>query len=135
MIKGLNHITLAVRHLSISFDFYKDILGFQPLCRWPKGAYFLAGDLWFCLFEDSEASPGGGYTHIAFSVSIEEFPSMVDRLKKTDVLIWKKNLSEGDSLYFLDPDGYQLELHVGDWLSRLAHKKEHPWAGTEFFQE
>jgi catechol 2,3-dioxygenase-like lactoylglutathione lyase family enzyme len=105
MIKGLNHINLAVCDLSISFDFYRDILGFKPLCRWPKGAYFLAGDLWFCLYEDPKAKPGIGYTHIAFSISTEDFSKMVDRLKKADVQLWKENSSEGDSLYFLDPDG------------------------------
>jgi catechol 2,3-dioxygenase-like lactoylglutathione lyase family enzyme len=135
MIKGLNHITFAVRHLSISFDFYKNTLGFKALCRWTKGAYFLVGDLWFCLYEDPEASSGKGYTHIAFSTTAEDFPKMVDRLKAANALLWKENTSEGDSLYFLDPDGYQLELHVGDWRSRLAHKKKHPWEGAEFFEE
>lgn len=133
MITGLNHISLAVKNLNISFVFYKDILGFQPLCRWPKGAYFLAGEVWFCLFEDPESSPGKGYTHIAFSFSAKDFPHMVKQLNNANVPQWKDNISEGDSLYFLDPDGYQLELHVGDWQSRLAYKKQHPWEGTEFF--
>ena len=135
MIKGLNHISLAVCHLPTAFDFYKNILGFKPLCRWPKGAYFLAGDLWFCLFEDAETLPGKGYTHIAFSVSFVDFPKMENRLTEANVQIWKENISEGDSLYFLDPDGYQLELHVGDWRTRLAYKKQYPWIGAEFFEE
>lgn len=33
----------------------------------------------------------------------------------------EENLSEGDSLYFLDPDGHKLELHVGSLQSRLDH--------------
>ncbi len=133
MITGLNHINLAVRHLSLSFGFYKNVLGFKPLCRWPQGAYFLAGDLWFCLFEDANASPGKGYTHIAFSISPENFSPMVARLKEAHVHLWKENISEGESLYFLDPDGYQLELHIGDWRTRIAYKKQHPWKDTDFF--
>lgn len=134
MIQGLNHINLAVRNLNHSFDFYKDVLGFKPLCRWPEGAYFLAGDLWFCLFKDPLASPGKGYTHLAFSVTAEDFSSMVRRLKEAGAHLWKENRSEGHSLYFLDPDGYQLELHVGDWRTRLAFKRQHPWEGVEFFE-
>ncbi len=133
MITGLNHLSIAVRNLPVSFKFYKDILGFKPLCRWSKGTYLLAGDLWFCLFEDLKASPGQGYTHFAFNVSRETFPKFIDRLKKAKVHLWKENISEGDSVYFLDPDGYQLEIHVGDWKSRLSHKKQHPWEEVEFF--
>ncbi len=98
------------------------------------GGLPLVGDLWFCLFQDPTASPGTGYTHFAFSVTTEDFPSMVTRLKEAGARLWKENSSEGESLYFLDPDGYQLELRVGDWRTRLAFKKQHPWEGAEFFE-
>jgi len=45
MVTGINHITIAVKNLEVSFLFYREILGFKPLMRSPKGAYFLAGDL------------------------------------------------------------------------------------------
>ncbi len=48
MIKGVNHVTLVASDLETSFNFYKDILGCQPLARWQRGAYFLVGDLWLC---------------------------------------------------------------------------------------
>lgn len=42
------------------------------------------------------------------------------------------NKSEGQSFYFLDPDGHKLELHVGDLASRLAQCREKPYSGMRF---
>ena len=49
--------------------------------------------------------------------------------------IFKENTSPGKSLYFLDPDGHKLEIHVGDWQSRMAIKKADlgKWAQVEWF--
>ena len=133
MITSLNHITLAVKDLEKSFLFYKEFMGFKALLKWPKGAYFEVGDLWFCLSLDPEASPSQGYTHMAFSVSQEDFPATVDRLQKAAVKSWKDNKSEGDSFYFLDPDRHKLELHVGDKASRLKHYRANPLEGMVFY--
>lgn len=127
-ITGINHITLAVVDLEESFSFYKDLLGFRPLCKWPGGAYFLVGDLWFCLNKDEtrKTEPCVDYTHLAFSISQDDFQGMVARLTAAGVVSFKDNKSEGDSFYFLDPNGHKLELHVGDWKSRLAAKRNDP---------
>jgi catechol 2,3-dioxygenase-like lactoylglutathione lyase family enzyme len=134
-IVGLNHVTLAVTDVARSFLFYRELLGFRPLCKWPAGAYFLIGDFWFCLNLDnkrqSQTSPD--YTHIAFTVDSDNFAFLKSRLLDAGVQPFKENTSEGDSFYFLDPDGHKLEIHVGDWKSRLASKKKDPWPGTEFF--
>lgn len=59
MIKGINQINIAVSHIERSFLFYKDILGFKPLCKSEGSAYFLAGNpndplcFWFSLDLDS----------------------------------------------------------------------------------
>jgi len=134
MITGVNHITLATRDVARSFAFYRDVMNFVPLCRWPQGAYFLVGDMWFCLsLDDKRAGPAPDYTHIAFSVSAQDFSELVSRLITSGVSPFKENISEGESFYFLDPDGHKLEIHVGDWQSRLAAKKANPWPDTEFF--
>lgn len=44
MINGINHINIAVSDIERSFLFYKDILGFKPLCKSEGSAYFLAGN-------------------------------------------------------------------------------------------
>lgn len=122
MITGLNHLTLAVRDVGRSVAFYRDVLGFAVAKSWPHGAYLTAGDLWLCLSRDDEtrSAPHPDYTHVAFDVAASEFEAVARRILGAGAALWKENRSEGDSLYFLDPDGHKLELHVGTLESRLA---------------
>lgn len=141
MITGINHITLAVTDIHKSFDFYQNILGFKPLVKWDKGAYFLIGQdllekpFWFCLNVDPKRIPMPCYTHYAFSVAPHDFEKTRDKLLKANVPFFKDNISPGDSLYFLDPDGHKLEIHVGTWQTRLLVKKNNPgsWTQVEWF--
>jgi catechol 2,3-dioxygenase-like lactoylglutathione lyase family enzyme len=135
MITGINHLTLAVRDLERSFDFYTRVVGLQPVVKWARGAYLQAGDDWICLSLDDETRTGPlpEYTHVAFSVSREAFARCADAIREQSVRIWKENRSEGDSLYFLDPDGHKLEIHSGDLQSRLAALRETPYEGLEWY--
>lgn len=135
MITGLNHITLVVKDIEKPFAFYRDTLGFKPLVKWEKGAYFLVGEFWFCLNVDEKREPNTCGTHYAFTVSPDDFRTLSQRLIDGGVSIYKENSSPGDSLYFLDPDGHKLEIHVGDWQSRVAAKKEDlgTWKNVEWF--
>jgi catechol 2,3-dioxygenase-like lactoylglutathione lyase family enzyme len=134
MITGINHVTFAVADMERSFVFYRDVLGFKPLCRWNKGAYFLAGETWFCLNLADFSSPSKDRSHVAFTVAQGDFGIMKDKILRTGNAIWQDNISEGDSLYFCDPDGHKLEIHVGDWQSRLASVRKNPPEGCEFFK-
>lgn len=121
-VAGLNHITLAVLDLDRALAFYTDGLGLRLAKRWDSGAYLEAGPLWLCLSYDPETrtEPHPDYTHIAFDVSQDEFQTAVARVEAAGGRTWRENKSEGDSYYFLDPDGHKLELHVGTLKSRLA---------------
>ena len=122
MIRGLNHLTLAVRDVERAVAFYRDVLEIDVARQWPDGAYLTAGPLWLCLSRDPDArhAPAADYTHAAFDVAAEDFPTLAKQIRASGATIWKENRSEGDSLYFLDPDGHKLELHVGNLASRLA---------------
>ncbi|MEL6384645.1 MAG: fosfomycin resistance glutathione transferase [Cyanobacteria bacterium J06626_18] len=136
MIKGLNHVTLAVADVEAAFTFYKDVLDCQPLARWQRGAYLLAGDVWLCLSLDpaTRSAPLPEYTHLAFTIAADDFANWRSRLDAAQVPQWQENTSDGNSLYFLDPDGHKLELHVGDWRSRLASARAAPFeANMTFF--
>ena len=129
MIKGINHITLAVKDFETSFSFYKDILGVRPVVKWKSGAYLTAGDTWIALHQDPTVSEAErpDYSHIAFSCSSSDFEALKAKLLKYGCVQWSENVSEGDSFYFLDPDGHKFEIHVGDLQSRLKHMADHPW--------
>lgn len=135
MITGINHITIATNDVGKSFDFYANTLGFKPLCKWDKGAYFLVGNAWFCINYDENATPIQDYTHIAFDVNQNDFEKIKNRIITSGARVFKDNTSEGDSLYFCDPDGHKLEIHVGTWQTRIATKKANTgnWQNVEFF--
>ncbi|MBA3532167.1 MAG: VOC family protein [Ardenticatenales bacterium] len=137
MITGINHITLSVREVSESFDFYTEVLGFQPVTCWPKGAYLLAGELWVALLIDEQVRPGllPEFTHLAFTVAPDAFTAMSEHIRQAGAGIWQENWTEGDSLYFLDPNGHKLEIHSSDRAARLKSARENPWEGLVIYDE
>ncbi len=137
MIQGFNHLTLAVTDLERSFVFYRDLLGFQPLVKWDRGAYFLIGknNFWFCLNVDERRQPNDCYTHYALTITETDFDLMKSKLLEAGAFSFQKNSSPGESYYFLDPDGHKWELHVGTLQERLVAKKRTPgsWKNVEWF--
>ncbi len=121
MITGVNHVTLVVADLDRALAFYCDTLGCALRARGPRFAYLEAGSLWLCL-ELGQPARRADDTHIAFSCTVAEFDALCARLAEAPR--WKANRSEGASLYFLDPDGHKLELHLGTLESRLAHMRQ-----------
>lgn len=132
MLSGLNHLTLAVSNLERSFEFYTHLLGLTPRAKWSTGAYLTLGDLWLCLSLDS-VDAKRDYTHYAFSVSSRHIGDLTKRLRSAGVSEWKTNTSEGESVYFLDPDGHRLELHCGDLRTRLRACRDKPYDGMIFY--
>ncbi|CAI8872116.1 FosA family fosfomycin resistance glutathione transferase [Kosakonia quasisacchari] len=137
MLSSLNHLTLAVSDLARSIDFYRHLLGLKLHARWDNGAYLTCGELWLCLSVDAQRQyvppTQSDYTHYAFSIDARDLVRFVTRLEQAGVVSWKANTSEGDSWYFLDPDGHKLEAHVGNLAQRLAACREKPYKGMEFF--
>lgn len=128
MLRGLNHITIAVSDLDRSLVFYTELLGMKGHVRWDGGAYLSLGDIWFCLSCD-KASPSQDYSHIALDIPEQDYEAFVEKLRLANVVEWKQNKSEGNSLYFLDPDGYKLEIHCGNLQARLDSLKNKPYSG------
>lgn len=129
MLRGLNHITIAVKDIEWSLKFYTDLLGMKAHVRWDNGAYLSLGDVWFCLSCDDEVHPSQDYSHIAFDISEEDFDVVAESLREAGVVEWKQNRSEGLSMYFFDPDGHKLEIHSGSLQSRLESMTSKPYRG------
>ena len=107
------------------------------LAQWSRGAYLLLGDLWLCLSLDKKTKqrPNDEYTHIALNVSEDDYDDVAQKIIAAGTTLWKENVSEGVSLYFLDPDFNKLELHASTLKNRLAHMSENPYEGTELNEE
>jgi len=120
-VRGFNHVTLAVGDLDRAVKFYVEALGLALRERWAKGAYLEAGSFWIALSPDPLArrEPHPDYTHVAFDVAQADFAGLVQQLLAAGARAWKDNRSEGDSFYFLDPDGHRLEIHVGNLETRI----------------
>lgn len=134
MTLSFNHLTIAVSDLARSVHFYTKVVGLHREATWDRGAYLSAGSTWICLSADEpiKARPADDYTHFAFGCSAEEFAAHAQRIRDSGASVWKQNQSEGESLYFLDPDGHKLELHVGNLLTRLDSCRANPYAGMRF---
>ncbi len=133
---GVNHITISVRSLERSFRFYADVVGLKPKLKWSCGAYFVAGNVWVALHQEvvPMARSGQSYSHLAFTVTENRFAAIRSAVVSGEISEWQENKTEGDSIYFLDPDGHQLEVHKGSLESRLQRAQEMPWDTFEFFQ-
>lgn len=143
LIHGINHVNLSVENIECSFDFYHKVMGFTPLCQSEGSAYFLAGkpeepgSVWVSLDLDRNQSRINSpcNTHIAFSVDADNFDEMSQRILDSGATLFKDNTSEGKSLYFCDPDGHKLEIHVGSWRDRILFKKQNPgnWKNIKWY--
>ena len=130
-VRGINHVTLTCDDVEASVTFYRDVLGCRLLARWPEGAYLVAGNTWVALVLKTDPD----YSHVAFDVAPEAFDDMRDRLLQAGTPEWKQNRSEGESVYFLDPGGHELEIHASGLRARLASARKDPWPGLEILDD
>ncbi len=135
VVSDINHITLSVIDLNESFEFYTKTLGLKPLAlRKEKSAYLLAGNDWITLVKAKDPNVNKtSYAHLAFSVTPQEFKAVSERIRSSGSEIWQDNSSPSESLYFLDPSGNKLEIHVGNWQSRIQWLKENHSSEVELF--
>ncbi|MEK3715893.1 VOC family protein [Paenibacillus sp. FSL R7-0333] len=124
-VSGFSHITLQVRDLQASLEFYQGILGMSVRHRGRSDAYLEWGSAWVCLVEQTKAGvqTGGlaGMDHVAFYIAEDDFEEAVAILNKHHIEIVRGPVQRGTgwSVNFLDTDGIQLELHTSTLDERM----------------
>lgn len=124
-VSGFSHITLNIRNLERSLEFYHGILGMTIRHRGRTDAYLEWGSAWVCLLErtvaEEQAGGSAGMDHVAFYIAADDFKEAVGILQKHNVEIVRGPVQRGTgwSVNFLDPDGIQLELHTSTLDERM----------------
>lgn len=123
----VDHIALNVTDIARSREFYSRVLGFRVTSESTtrgknQHIEMEAGDICLALFETAdldlkaahEIFTRKGYFHMAFEVAPDQFDSVLEALHHHNVELDGKprNHGGGPSVYFFDPDGYQIELHA-----------------------
>lgn len=128
--EGIDHIALHVRDVHKSAGWYRDVLGFERRYGdvWGDRPVVVgAGTTSLALFQiDSERAAGlnasrdqPGLRHIAFRVDAVNFQRAQDDLRRRGIAFEFQDHTISRSIYFSDPDGYQLEITTYDLGSDL----------------
>ena len=121
-LDGVHHIGMNVLDIDRAEKFYTSVLGFRVAERYEEQIRHLmldTGDTNLHLFESPDLHMGNaidclseqGYAHIAFGTSRENFPKIIDELKRKNVVFrGPLILGQGESVHFKDPDSNHLEI-------------------------
>jgi catechol 2,3-dioxygenase-like lactoylglutathione lyase family enzyme len=125
-VKYIDHVTLIVKDLEASRQFYCDVLGMEQIHR-PGfsfgGSWFQAGETQIHLILEHDESPVAGEDMIRlkdsssrnrhFAFEVEDCHKTVEQLKELGVPLFAGPQKRPDGfvqLYVRDPDGHVVEL-------------------------
>ncbi len=124
-VKHIDHVTLVVRSVDASRDFYVGLLGMHEVCRPAfdfNGAWFQAGATLIHLIEEHDRSGPAGFPvevllkssrnhHFAFEV--EDATAAAASLKNLGIELVDDAKTRPDGavqVFLTDPDGHVVEL-------------------------
>jgi catechol 2,3-dioxygenase len=141
-VERIGHVVIKVRNLERSRKFYTEILGMDVMMELPAiGGLFLANNRRdhheIALFEvgPDAAGPQGkqiGLSHIAFRLrNLEDLRAAYKEFKEKQVPIsFTVDHGVTKSIYFLDPDGHELEVYCDNSPAEIANFPN-PYLGME----
>ena len=109
---ALDHVTLYVKNLTESVNFYRTLFGFNVKKDQLEDRSQIIGNsaITLCLYEDPERVQPGGIAHFGFHV--QNFSLIIETCEVLDIpmpygiVAWEKSRS----VYIVDPNGYEIEL-------------------------
>lgn len=102
---SLNHVSLAVRDVEASREFYGTVLGISEVSRQPNGVNLGLGDSFLGLYD---IEPKGQIHHFCVGVSDFDLEAQADELRELGVEPFIRQ--DRPELYFADPDGITVQL-------------------------
>ena len=122
--EGIDHVALAVRDVRSSARWYAEVLGLQRLHEEVWGdfpAIVGNGTTAIALFpvkvEQPKPRPGSdtiAMLHLAFRVDRANFTAAKAALSGRGIDFTEQHHGIAESIYFLDPDGHQLEITTSE---------------------
>ena len=143
----VDHLAFVVKDLERSVKFYQDVFGGKVgrsrgnekdiKAGRPVHTLVQVGDYGFDLFlEDpnNPPHPRARFLHFAFTIRPDEIDEALNRLKTLKILYDGPKVHGGStsiSIYFSDPDGYQLEFSA-KFPDAESHRKEMERLGATY---
>ena len=123
--KGISHISLSVRDLDVSIEWYKRVLLLKTMVQPFEAEHYresilTTGSIGLCLQQhfdnggDEATECRTGLDHLCFALdSQEEYDAWLQHFDEKGVKYWEQKPGNfGSMVVFRDPDNVQLELHV-----------------------
>ena len=121
-LSQIDHVALAVREPAKSAEWYRSVLGLERRHQqvwgdWP--IMMCAGETCLALFpakgdKIAGPSPNVAMRHLAFRVDKKNFALAQAELQRRQIAFEFQDHQIAHSIYFHDPDGYQLEITTYD---------------------
>ena len=107
-VKQLNHVTVFVKDVQKSVDFYQGLFGMPVLTPQEPGINLTAGSGFLGIYPAE--GRGTGINHVCFGVDNFDADAILKKLTDRGLAATIRLRGDTKELYFTDPDGVRVQL-------------------------